>query len=959
MNSNKIFKITSGFIIITTMLVMPFSDIQKVNAQRVVNYGVDSTGSNSGSSSLSDILGNMAPLISKLPGCTSILGGGGIKDLFSKKVTKVAGGKAKNVETKAIQKASEVDAVLVMSKSGDYISNETLTELSKVTAESKDINKATASDNKNNTCLNGIGKAVVKMLVDRMTISIVNWIQTGNSGDAFFLTNPSDFFKDLGKEQLLSFGIEISDPAKFPFGKSFMSGAAQSFNTQWQINAQYSLDKIMQQNSITLGTVGLVPTPQDFFGDFSQGGWGAWDAMVQNPANNPLGFHLIASNELQTRLAGTVKSPADLANDALTQGSGFMGEERCADPVGVTKEQNTAALQAGVTLEEGTRTRTSTNGYTSPDPNDPTFDNNSSTNSTTITLTRCKKWEYITPGKTIADQLTKKMDNSENALLSASTLNDAIAAILDAVTARLSSELTDPNKGLMGINEDSIITSYDTNGYENDMADYQPSQVDQDYSSYQRDSSQWLQGHPDFNILTDLTQALIDEQRIYIDKLKEQNYTILHKSPIGKDKYEGLIPTIYQLDYCIPGPHPGWEEDARAQLSFIEKDLSTIISNISDMTDSDFFDLLDSASMGALSTVVNSVNSATMDCGSTQGKGTASVVHQVLNNLTGLDFFNAVINMDNANGGSNENMCSADGFDTIMQKIMFIYSDIINRRFNKANLPSSAVEAEKKFNEIPGYKQTIKDNEGAIAYQEGIIKRLKALKIKVEALNLSQTDYEEILTAYKNTFAMISIGMVSGGDIATVADLTNQAESERLYILKTLIQGPVGCEQELSSGEVPLSPWQLWIHARPIYPHPILYTKNASTGYDYTKQLDGKTAASLVSAPAFSGSGQSVGFSNAFLGDVIFTSDNSLISSQHVESNHNAGSTELWFTDIININSGINTENTTAPESIESALSLGILNFSTLATTTPSTIKLNSPGWGGNAAFLEQYLKIY
>ena len=31
----------------------------------------------------------------------------------------------------------------------------------------------------------------------------------------------------------------------------------------------------------------------------------------------------------------------------------------------------------------------------------------------------------------------------------------------------------------------------------------------------------------------------------------------------------GLIPAIYQLDYCIPGPHPGWEQDSQRTLDAV------------------------------------------------------------------------------------------------------------------------------------------------------------------------------------------------------------------------------------------------------------------------------------------------------------------------------------------------------------------------------------------------------
>ena len=87
---------------------------------------------------------------------------------------------------------------------------------------------------------------------------------------------------------------------------------------------------------------------------------------------------------------------------------------------------------------------------------------------------------------------------------------------------------------------------------------------------------------------------MIDEQRTYSDKLALQNKELTSTTD-GKDYYifpsrlptilklneqlnpdakkpsnaYGLIPVIYQLDYCIPGPHPGFEEDSRRILAAV------------------------------------------------------------------------------------------------------------------------------------------------------------------------------------------------------------------------------------------------------------------------------------------------------------------------------------------------------------------------------------------------------
>ena len=70
------------------------------------------------------------------------------------------------------------------------------------------------------------------------------------------------------------------------------------------------------------------------------GGWDAWTAMTQVPANNPLGAKLMFDNEIQKRLDGTSQSTAKNTRDALQAASGFLGDQRCVDPKGVTKEEH-------------------------------------------------------------------------------------------------------------------------------------------------------------------------------------------------------------------------------------------------------------------------------------------------------------------------------------------------------------------------------------------------------------------------------------------------------------------------------------------------------------------------------------------------------------------------------------------------------------------------------------------
>ena len=410
-------KIIINSLVILGILIMPFSNfIPKANAQNISGY-----------------IAGLTPVISQMPGCKAAIGSG-IKSLFGKNNTDLAS--TQNFINKVAPGLLSTEVEKAAAESVSIQVNDPVLSgiLDMQTLELKSINKSTSATDKNANCLNAIGKAIVKNLIQRMTLSIVNWIQTGNQGNPFFAENISKYFGDIAKTEILGFGLEISDPNKFPFGKAFMQNMARSYNNKFADNATYSLNQMIQATNPEYSAA-------TFSADFSKGGWGAWQAMTQVPANNPLGFQLMASNELGKRLEGTTQSAAQMAQTALDWGNGITGDQRCTDPWNQTKEASDAALKAGDTA----------NVY--------------------------KNWEYVTPGSVVGHMLTKSMDDSSNSLLSAETLNDAIAAIMDAAIARLSNEM-------MGTGLANASTDEDT--YNNQYSPFSgTSQIEKDFSSYQ------------------------------------------------------------------------------------------------------------------------------------------------------------------------------------------------------------------------------------------------------------------------------------------------------------------------------------------------------------------------------------------------------------------------------------------------------------------------------------------
>ena len=368
-----------SFILIVSTILMPLSFIPKKAEAQIGISGYTS---------------GLAPAIASLPQCKEVINSGikslfsGIESLFSSDegplldmsdLDDTASSAASSLESVASSATSQFDNINVF----DTEANKKLDRLERA---SEAIKQSTESLNANSTCIQSIGRLIIKMLLQKLTVSTVAWINSGFDGNPAFIQDPGRFFNDIAKNEILQFGLEIDNPELFPFGRAWMQNTALAFNNKFQDNARYSLNELIQSTNPEF-------TAETFQQDFSQGGWNAWTAMTQVPANNPLGFKLMADNEIQRRLAGTTQSTAEQVHEALSQADGFLGDMRCVDPEGMTKQQSDDAIKAGNI--EGT----------------------------------CKQWEYVTPGKLVSEAATNVMGYQNNAYLNVEDLNDAVAAI--------------------------------------------------------------------------------------------------------------------------------------------------------------------------------------------------------------------------------------------------------------------------------------------------------------------------------------------------------------------------------------------------------------------------------------------------------------------------------------------------------------------------------------------------
>jgi hypothetical protein len=161
--------------------------------------------------------------------------------------------------------------------------------------------------------VDGIAMTAAQIVVDRMVQSTVKWAQNGFEGNPAYVTDPEQYFAELADGIAGEF-IEGSDLGYLcsPFQANIRLSLAQQY---------YESQPFQCTMTDVVGNIDA------FFNDFSQGGWGAWITMTQNPTNNPYGAYLEAKVELDSRIASAV----NLQREQLNWNQGFMSWSRCIE----------------------------------------------------------------------------------------------------------------------------------------------------------------------------------------------------------------------------------------------------------------------------------------------------------------------------------------------------------------------------------------------------------------------------------------------------------------------------------------------------------------------------------------------------------------------------------------------------------------------------------------------------
>jgi len=155
-----------------------------------------------------------------------------------------------------------------------------------------------------------IGKAVIQ----QMTNSIVNWINSGFNGKPSFVTNFDRFFTNVGDQAAGEFirGTGLAFLCS-PFKLQIRVAIAQSY--------------ARRNNAASCTLTGVIKNINGFMnGNFSQGGWGGLIQFTTVPTNNPYGAYAYA----QVGLATAQQNAINNAKNNMTP-TGFLNLQEAYD----------------------------------------------------------------------------------------------------------------------------------------------------------------------------------------------------------------------------------------------------------------------------------------------------------------------------------------------------------------------------------------------------------------------------------------------------------------------------------------------------------------------------------------------------------------------------------------------------------------------------------------------------
>src|ERR1035437_8532893 len=297
------------------------------------------------------------------------------------------------------------------------------------------------------TVLNKIAVAAAKAILQKITLDVIDWINSGFQGSPAFVQNPEAFFTNIG-DQVLGSMIAANGDLKFlcsPFNIDVRLALAMNRASYYNKYTCTLSDVIKNsKNAVQNASINGFNA-----GDFKQGGWPAFVTMATEPQNTPNGAYLAAEADLQIRIAGKTI----IKKDQLFQGSGFLSWDKCTTVPGPSSPSYVGPSVMGGSGAYSTSASgnvvPSTSILAQGNPNTSGVGGGINITQTMASAASTQSCHTETPGSVISAALNKHLAVPTEELELANDVN----AIINALFTQLIT--TALNKGLAAISKSS------------------------------------------------------------------------------------------------------------------------------------------------------------------------------------------------------------------------------------------------------------------------------------------------------------------------------------------------------------------------------------------------------------------------------------------------------------------------------------------------------------------------
>ena len=258
--------------------------------------------------------------------------------------------------------------------------------------------------------LDTIAVVIGKIMLKKLTSQTVNWINSGFQGNPAYVTDPGQFFLDVGDNTAAKYLSETQ-----------LNKLCSPFKANVRLALVKNYIEDTNNYSCTLGT--LEQNYEAFTNDFTQGGWDGWFQMTQTSGGNPYSAYFAAESTL---LAG-INDQKTKKETELSQGDGFLSAQKCKAGTAFTQADVDYWGEMGIWVDIG-----------------ECFEEDK---------------ETVTPGSTINKSLGDALGSGWKQLEAADELNEVVTALVTQLIQRVVGGVGD---GLRGASKSSATggTSY-------------------------------------------------------------------------------------------------------------------------------------------------------------------------------------------------------------------------------------------------------------------------------------------------------------------------------------------------------------------------------------------------------------------------------------------------------------------------------------------------------------------